>query len=112
MVSPGPAEREHDRLVRLRARMRLDVGVGRAEQAPGAFDRKPLRHIDPLAAAVVAPAGIALGVFVGEDGTLRLHHRPGNDVLRGDQLDPVALPLAFPKDRSVDLAVAVGERHI
>ncbi len=45
-----------DGRVGLRARMRLDVGVLGAEQRLGAVDRQLLGDVDPLAAAVVAPA--------------------------------------------------------
>jgi hypothetical protein len=57
---------EVHRHVRLRAGVRLHVGVLRPEQRAGAVDRELLGDVDMLAAAVVAPAGIALGVLVGE----------------------------------------------
>jgi hypothetical protein len=50
-----------------------------------------LGDIDELAAAIVALARIALGIFVGHDRALRLEHGAGHDVLRGDQLDLVLL---------------------
>src|SRR5690606_12674729 len=78
-------------LVGLRARMRLHVGVVRAEQLLQPVDRQPLGHVHELAAAVVALAGVTLGVLVGQLGALRLHHPRAGVVLRGDQLDMVLL---------------------
>ena len=57
-------------------------------------------HVDELAAAVVALAGIALGVLVGEDGPDRLQDRLGDEVLRGDHLELRALPLRLVADRA------------
>ncbi|BCK68560.1 hypothetical protein Srufu_025130 [Streptomyces libani subsp. rufus] len=76
-----------------------------AEEGLGALHRDPLREVDDLAAAVVPCPRIALGVFVaqgrpegGEDG------RRG-EVLRGDQLESVALPGALPEQYAGDLRV-------
>ena len=44
-------------------------------------DRDVLRDVDLLAAAVVAAAGVALGVLVGEHGALRLQHGARDEVL-------------------------------
>ncbi len=101
---------EEHRLVRLRAGMRLDVGELAAEQLLGAVDRELLGHVDIHAAAVVAPAGIALGVFVGEHAPLRLQHGGGDDVLARDQLDPVLLAVELGADGVGQLGVGLGER--
>ena len=69
-VSPGLQQRHEHRLVGLRAGVRLDVGERAVEQLAGALDGQLLGLVDLLAAAVVAPAGIALGVFVGEHRAL------------------------------------------
>ena len=84
-------QRQEHGLVRLRAGMRLDVGELAAEQLLGAVDGQLLGHVHELAAAVVAPARIAFGVFVGEHAALRLEHGGGDDVLARDQLDAVLL---------------------
>ena len=86
---------EEHRLVGLRAGMRLHVGERAGEQLLRPIDRQLLGHIDIHAAAVVAPARIALGVFVGQHRALRLQHRGGDDVLAGDQLDAVLLADQF-----------------
>ena len=67
-------QREHHRLVGLAARMRLHVGEGAVEQALGAVDGELLDDVDILAAAVIAPARIAFGIFVGEQRTGGLEH--------------------------------------
>jgi hypothetical protein len=46
---------------------------------------------EELAAAIIAPARVPLGVFVGHHRALRLHHRGADDVFAGDQLDFIAL---------------------
>ena len=69
----GLERREVDRLVGLRAGVRLHVGVLGAEELLRALDRERLDDVDELAAAVVALAGIAFGVLVGE---LRCPARP------------------------------------
>ena len=63
-------DREVDGHVRLRSRVRLHVGVLGAEERRRAVPRQLLDLVDDLAAAVVALAGIALGVlFVGTEPT-------------------------------------------
>ena len=63
-----------------------------------------------FAAAVPAPAGVALGVLVREAGALRFHDRAGGEVFRGDQLDVFKLPALFRLDRPEDLRVALLQR--
>ena len=108
----GLGQRQEHGLVGLRAGARLHVGEGAVEQPRDAVDRQLLGDVDILAAAVVAPAGIALGVLVGQHRALRLEHRARDDVLGGDQLDLVALATEFLLDRAEDLGVALGKRAI
>ena len=91
-------QRQEDGLVGLRARMRLDIGKSAAEEPLGAIDRQLLGDIDKLAAAVIAPPRIALGVFIGQHRALRLEHRARDDVLAGDQLDLRLLARKFGGD--------------
>jgi hypothetical protein len=67
--------------------MRLHVGVFGAEQLLGAIARQVLHDVGELAAAVVALAGIAFGVLVGEDAAGGFEHGFGGEVLAGDQLE-------------------------
>ena len=55
--------------------MRLQVGMGGTEQFLGPGDADLLGPVDDLAAAVVATAGVALGVLVGQRRPERCEHR-------------------------------------
>ena len=68
-------------LVGLGAGVGLHVGVASAEELAGAVAGEVLDEVDLLAAAVVALAGVALGVLVGEDGAHSLHDGGAGDVL-------------------------------
>ena len=102
-------QREKHRLVHLAAGVRLHVGEPGAEELLGARDGEIFRDVDVLAAAIVALAGIALGIFVGHDRALRLEHRLADDVLRGDQLDLVLLAAELVADRFGDLWIGLGK---
>ena len=116
MVEPEREDRvarlqhgEVHRHVRLRARVRLDVRVLGAEELLRAVDRELLDLVDDLAAAVVAPARVPLGVLVRRHAADRLEHgRPG-EVLRRDQLDLAALPVELPAEQPGDLRVELLE---
>ena len=82
-----------------------------AEQLGHALDGQRLGDVDELAAAVIAPARQAFGIFVGEHRALRFQHRARDDVLRGDQFDLVALAAEFEADRLGDFRVDLGERR-
>ncbi len=84
---------EIDGLVCLGAGMGLHIGKAAVEEPTGALDRKALGDVDIFAAAVIAPAGIAFGIFVGQDRSLRVQNSARNDVLRGNQLDLFLLAL-------------------
>src|SRR5437879_147085 len=90
--------------------MGLDVGRLGAEQRLGALNGERLHLIDELAAPIVASAGIALCVLVGEDGALRLEDRLAHHVLGGNQLEVVLLPLGLSTDRRVNRRVGAGQR--
>jgi hypothetical protein len=108
----GIDQRQVRRGVRLRARMRLYVRVGRAEQFAGPLDRQAFGDVDVLAAAVVALAGIAFGVLVGQDRALRFQHPRTRIVLGRDQLDMVFLALPLGIERSLQLGIEPGNRHV
>ena len=102
---------EEDGHVRLRAGVRLHVDVLGAEELLGPFDGQPLDDIDELAAAVVALAGIALGVLVREHGPLGRHDGRARVVLAGDHLQADLLPRAVRPGwpaRDRDLVVSKG----
>ena len=95
---------EH-RLVGLTAGVRLDVGEAAAEQFGDPLDGEGFGDVDELAAAVVAPARVALRIFVRHHRALRFEHGAGDDVLGGDQFDLVALTAEFEFDRVRDLGI-------
>ena len=79
--------------------------VDKAEELLGTLDRQGLGDVHELAAAVVPPARIALGVLVRQDAALRSEHRGRGEVLAGDQLQVRALPLELVADRLGNLGV-------
>ncbi len=103
-------QREEHRLVGVGARVRLHVGEGAVEQALGAIDGQALGFVDKLAAAIIAPPRIALGVFVGQHRTLRLQHRARDDVFRGDQFDLLLLTAQFGGDGRAHVGIGALQR--
>ena len=91
------------------ARVGLDVGVFDAEQLLGAVDGKLLGDVDELAAAVVAAAGVALGVLVGERRALRFEDTAAGVVLRRNQDDVAPLSVGLLLDGSRNLGVSFGQ---
>ena len=87
---------EVDGQVGLCTGMGLDVGVLGTEQLAGALDGDVLHLIHIDAAAVVKPAGQALGVLVGEHTAHGSHDRGRDDVLAGNELDVLALTGQLP----------------
>ena len=108
----GLGDRVQHRRVRGRARVRLHVREVGAEQALGPLDREVLGDVDLLAAAVVALAGVALGVLVGQHAALGLQHRAGDEVLAGDHLQRVPLAGELAVEDGGDLRVELGERSV
>jgi hypothetical protein len=84
MVSPGCSRGEH------RGGICLCTGVGLHVRDPGAeqrldpIDGELLDDVDVLAAAVVSPTWVTLGVFVGQDRALGLHEMPAEPALVAD----------------------------
>ncbi len=122
-VAAGGQRHAHDRLARgeegevdgqvgRRAGVGLHVGVLHAEQRLGPLDRQRLDLVDHLLALVVALAGVALGVLVGQHRPGRLEHRGGDVVLRRDQAHRVALALGLGRDEVGDLGVGVTQVRV
>ena len=97
--------------VGLRAGVRLDVGVIGAEELFGAVAGQVFDHVGILAAAVVALAGVAFGIFIGEDRTGRFQHRLADKVLRRDHLQAFMLALNFMLHGGGNFGVGLGERE-
>ena len=109
MVSPGDMRARKTAWFAWRAGMGLHVGEAAAEEGFGALDGEALGDVDLFAAAVVAAAGIALGVFVGQDAALGFEHRGRDDVLAGDEFDAVLLAALFAGDGGGKFGVGVRE---
>src|SRR5262245_13517726 len=89
--------------VGLAAAVRLNIDVLCGEEFLGPFDGERFDHVHVFATAVPTPARIALGVLVGEAGTLRLHDRLAGEVLTGNELDILELASSFLANRVGDL---------
>ena len=89
--------------------MRLHIGESAAEQPLGAVYRKPLGNIDILAAAVIAPPRISLGILVGQQRALCLEHRSRHDVFTSDQLDLRLLPLVLAADGGTHFRIRIDQ---
>ena len=98
--------------VGLGAGMGLDVGMIGPEELPGSITGEVFDDVGELAAAVVALAGIAFGVFVGEDGACGFEDGAADEVFRGDHLEAVVLTFDFVLDLQGDLGVAGGQRGV
>ena len=83
------------RLIGLRAGVRLHVDVLRFEEFFRAVAGEVFHFIGEFAAAVIALAGIAFGVFVGEDAAGGFQNGFGGEILAGDQLDLAILAVGF-----------------
>ena len=95
----------------LRAGMRLHIGVIGAEERFGAIDGELLGDVHEFAAAVIALAGIAFGVFIGEHRAHGFHHRFGDAIFRGNQLDAGGLAANFFAQHRGDFRIDFRERQ-
>ena len=66
-----------------------------SEELFGAVDGESFDFINKFAAAVVAFAGVAFGVFVGEDGAERFEDSRGDEVFGGDHFKAGLLAVEF-----------------
>ena len=103
-------DRDVRRHVCLRAGVGLDVDVLRAgEQRERPLLGESLDLVDELAATVVALAGQALGVLVGQPRALRFEDRREGVVLAGDELDLPALTLALADHGRPKVGIDLGD---
>jgi hypothetical protein len=102
-------EREVHAHVRLRPGVRLHVDVLRPEQCLAALHGQRFDDVHELAAAVVAAAGVALGVLVGQHGPRGLEDRAADEVFRGNQLQARLLAFDFLTDGVGDLGICSGK---
>src|ERR1039457_7375790 len=93
--------------------MGLHVDVLATEDLFGAIAGEVLDDVGIFAAAVVATAGVALGILIGEDGTGRLENCFGDKVLAGNHLQALMLAERFVVKSGgyVGVGLGEGERH-
>ena len=87
--------------------MGLHVDVLGSEDLLRPLDRQRLGLVHELAPAVVPFPGVSLGVLVRQHGPGGLEDRLAHEVLGGDQLELVRLPLRLPANDVVDLGVGL-----
>ena len=95
--------------VGLGAGVGLDVDVVSAEELASAVAGQVFDNVGVFAAAVVAAAGISLGVFVGEDGAGSLEHGFGDKVFAGNHLQALVLAERFVVNGGGYIGVGLGE---
>ena len=98
--------------IRLRAGVRLDIGMVGAEEPRHAVDGQTLDLVDVVAAAVIARAGVALGVLIRQVAAHGLHHGRARKILGRDQLQMVALAPQLPLHGGVQLRVGLLQMFI
>ena len=110
-VSPGLRHGEIDGHVGLAAGVRLHVGMFGAEELLGPIAGQVFDHVDKFAAAVVAPAGIAFGILVGQHAAHRLHDGRAGVVFAGDHFQAVLLAIDFVVDCRPNLRDLAFQRN-
>jgi hypothetical protein len=90
----------------------LDVGVVGPEELSGAVAGYVFDDIGILAAAIVALAGVALCVFVGEYCARCFEHCAAYEVFGGDHFEAFVLAGDFVLNLDGDLGVCLRERCI
>ena len=95
--------------VGLRAGMRLHIGIFCAKELLGAVDGDLLDDVGIFTAAVVAFAGVALGVFIGQNAAHGRDDGGRGDIFGRDQLDVLLLAMVFILHLGGDLRVELGE---
>jgi len=87
----------------------LDVDVLGSEEAFGSIAGQIFDDVGELAAAIVALAGIAFRILVGEDGANCFKHGARDKVLGGDHLEAFVLADDFVFDLRGDFRIGGGE---
>ena len=108
----GLEEGQEHRFVGRGAAVRLHIGGFGAKELFHPVNGQLLGHVHMLAATVVALAGIAFGVLVGELAALGGHDRGRGVVLAGDQLDVVFLAGVFGLDGGKQLGIGLFNEDV
>ena len=100
-------QRQINGFVGLSTGMGLHVDIGTVEQFLGALNCQVFGDIHRLAAAVIAFAGIAFRILIGQHRADRFQNRFGDNVFRSDQFDLVLLTGEFFADRAHHIGIAL-----
>ena len=77
-------QRQEYCLVRLRAGMRLDIGITCTKELLQPVNGQIFDRVHMFATAIIAAARVTFGIFVGQHRPLRLQNGLGNDVFGCD----------------------------
>ena len=83
----------------------LYVGMVCLEELAGPVPGDVFHYVHTLTTAIIALAGVAFGVFVGQHSAHRCQHGRADDVFRRDQLDVAALAIVFALNRIAHLGI-------
>ena len=97
--------REHDSRIGGGARVRLHVGPRSTKKPAQTVNGKLLHLVHELTTAVVALAGKAFSVFVGQDASLCSHHGFTGVIFRGNELSTFDLTNAFAVNKGCNFGV-------
>ena len=103
-------QRQEHSLVCLCAGMWLHIDESSTKQLFRTLDGKCLDNVDMLAATIIAAAGIALGIFVGQNRALRLENTGADDVLGCNHLDLVLLADQLMPDCRCQFRIGIRQR--
>src|SRR5579883_49982 len=97
-------------LIRLRSRVRLNIGVFGSEKFLDALPGQVFDAVGVLAAPVVALARIAFGVLIGEYAAGGLQHGFGSEIFARDQFEARILALRFLANEVCDFGIGLRKR--
>ncbi len=87
------------------------LGVFGAKDLLGPVARQIFDNVGKLAAAVVAPPRVTLGIFIGKDRAGRFKHRLRDKVFAGNHLQAFVLAEGFVVESCGHFGVGLGERQ-
>ena len=106
---------EHGKIygsIGLCTRMGLYVGKFRSKEFTRSFDCDTFDNVNILTAAVISFSGIALGIFVGHDGTHGFHHLVTYEILRGNEFNAFGLTFSLLLDEVENLSISLHIKYM